>query len=286
MDGVELRLEGFHRKNWHQGLQCILPGSSDAQKTFDNFYENLSNAIGRRYLPVYRMADGEFLFCLGWRRPLSTPDYKRFDFAREYYHGLREKLRRLHGFGTMWGENYTLLESIRGRRRLPNLVRAIAREGVLGLYFMRRGDLWGEEFILPMLKWFKRHDIELTPKNYVPFYMVYAALSRGRELLNGRRVLVATGLTPERRAGIEAGLKRMGARGVEFIDVSANKSLFQPVSTERIAEPPDLVLVGAGIGSANIIVQLSAVAAPVIDAGIYIEGLIDPKRLEERPFLA
>ncbi len=287
VDAVDLELQGFPRKNWHEGLQCILHSCSEVQERFDGFMEKLISATGRHYFPVYRMADGEFMFCLGWRRPFSHHP-GRLDIISDIRVGLREKRNRLRGFGTMWGEHYTFFESVRARRALPDLVRAIARDGVLGLYFMRRGDLWGEQYILPMLKWFNRHGIELSRNNYLPFYMVYAALSGPwqKGLFSGKRVLVATGTNTARQIGIESGLKKAGVRAVEFLSISSSKSMFFRLNLSQISESPDLVLVGAGIGAANIIVQLKDLSVPVIDAGMFLECLIDPKRCGERPFLA
>lgn len=284
VDAVDLRLSGFPWPNRHSPLQCILHGSSDPQAVYDNFVENLMSALGSRYLPVYRMADGEFLFCLGWRPPLSREPQKN-EFINDIIRGFREKKKRLRGFGTMWGENYTAWESFKGRHKLPALIRRIVREGFLGLYFMRREDLWGEEFIVPMTKWFKKHNILLSEQNYVPFYMVYAALSKEKELFHNRKILVATSLTPKRREGIESGLKDAGAAQVEFLNISATKSMFQDIDLGKIKDHPDLVLTGAGIGSANVIVQLDNLPAPVIDAGIFLECLINPAHRAKRPFL-
>lgn len=286
VDSVELKLRGFPCAEWHEGLECILHSETDPQKTFDNFVGNLLDSLGRRYFPVYRMADGEFLFCLGWRPPV-TPVPEKFQALKTLKLGVREKLHELRGFGTMWGENYNLMQTLKGRRKLVGLIQEISRHGMLALYFMRRGDFWGEQFIQPMLRWFRKNSIELTARNYLPFYMVYAALCgpENSQLFAGRKVLVATGADHPGKECIAQGLKDLQAGSVEFLEISPTQSMFTTIDINRIRETPEIVLTGAGVGSANIIAQMREIKAPVIDAGIFLETLIDPSHKDKRPFL-
>jgi hypothetical protein len=61
--------------------------------------------------------------------------------------------------------------------------------------------------------------------------------------------------------------------------------MFDDIDVAPFAGRVDLALVAAGIGSANVLMQLEPLAVPSIDTGITIECLIDPGKRLERPFL-
>jgi hypothetical protein len=263
------------------GLAFHYADGRSAAEEFDRFHGRVVEAVGRSFLPVYRMADGEFAFMVG---------------ARGLEPGLRSALRtvprrvlqRVSGrTGTYWGEAYAGRERRAALGRFRGALAAVARTGVLAPYFALRGDGWGERYHRPVGSWLERHGIRLHAGNYTPFYSVYALLTGPRrdELLRGRRILVVTHLTEERRQGLEVGLEREGVADVAFLPVSRSRALFDDVHAERFRGATDLVLVAAGIGSVSVLAQLEGLGLPVIDCGIALECLIDPERRWERPFL-
>ena len=258
--------------------------SANADTQFDTFAQRVIDATGKTYLPIYRMADGEFSLLLGYHRSRAKG---RPMLARGKSVLVETASRlRLRSFGTMWGEKFTRDEILEARRRLAELIPEVARDGILAAYFMRRGDRWGDEYVGPMLRWLEAHGVVLSERNYVPFYFVYALLNgpRRTELFQGKHVLVATFIDEQRSRAIRDGLIALGARDVSFLPISKSRAMFEEVRYSSESKP-DLALVAGGIGSINVIAQLKHLSIPAIDCGITIECFIDPKRRRERPFL-
>jgi hypothetical protein len=280
-----LQLEGFTQQPVpYGGLSARLLSDDALPRQFESFASRIVAAVGREYLPVYRMSDGEFIFMVGWQRPFVNERLLlRF---RSWMSRTRNRVLRRPS-PTMWGEAYADSERLAAIQRLETAVRHVALRGILAIYFMRRGDRWNEEFFEPVTSWLDDRRIELTPANYVPLYFAYALMNgpRRTELYSGRRILVVTHLNPERRTAIERGLRMEGAAAVKFLPVSASRAMFDDIDVAPFAGRVDLALVAAGIGSANVVMQLEPLAVPSIDAGITIDCLIDPGRRLERPFL-
>ena len=281
---VAFELSGFPPWREYGGFafHSLSPASADAQ--FDRLARRVQEAVGKRYLPIYRMADGEFSLLLGYRRSRAPGR----SFKMRVKGVLLEVASRLRvrRFGTMWGEQFSRTEITRARRRLAELIPWLARHGILAAYFMERGDGWGDEFVEPMFRWLARHGVTLSEDNYVPFYFVYALLNgpRRSELFAGRHVLVATFVDEPRRAAITKGLTAIGASKVTFLPISKSRAMFDTIDCSSVGNP-DIALVAGGIGAINIIKQLEPLNIPTIDCGITIECFIAPSRRRERPFL-
>jgi hypothetical protein len=262
----------------------LFRGFSDdgAEVIFRRFAERVLDGVGKQWLPVYRMADGEFAFVVGPQSLSSGPLQAGLDTARVAWRRLRGAHLR-----TCWNEEYPRRLRRTALDRLTASLARVAAAGYLAPYFMVRPDGWSREFFAPVCSWLDAQDIPLHLDNYVPFYEVYALLggSMRRELLRGRRVLVVTHLTEARRAGIDAGLRSEGVAGAEYLGISANASLFEELDLSGISSGIDVALVAAGIGSVNILDQLEPLGVPCIDCGIGMECLIDPERRWDRPFL-
>ena len=280
-----MELAGFDAKEWYGGLAYRMLEDEPVQKAFDRFSERVLSSVSREFLPVYRMADGEFEFLTG-----KVPVAPDSDGVRRLVHTIATPARRvarLVRFHTVWGETYYAWQRAAALTRLRTSIRHIAERGYLALYFVRRADGWSEEYFTPACEWLDRNGITLTRANYVPFYAVYALLSGPRrwDVFGGRTVLVVTHLTASRRTAIENGLRDLGANAVEFIGISGRGALFETIDVSKVERPIDVALVAAGIGSAPILTQLEPLRVPALDAGMWIDCLVDPARREERPFL-
>ncbi|MEZ0314470.1 MAG: hypothetical protein ACAI38_22095 [Myxococcota bacterium] len=282
---IDFSLRGF--PPWTQygrfAFRSVTTAAADTQ--FDAFATRVIAATGKSYLPIYRMADGEFSLLLGYRRPRGVGRSLRARAKGVLVEGASRL--RLRGFGTMWGERFSRAEILRARDRLAELLPALCNDGVVAAYFMHREDRWGDEYVEPMLRWFEQHGIALTERNYVPFYFVYALLNgpRRHELFGGRHVLVATFAESRRNEAIRKGLIATGAREVSFLPISRSRAMFDQVHHAG-DDKPDIALVAGGIGAINIIAQLANLSIPAIDCGITIECFIEPNRRRERPFLS
>jgi len=280
---LPMDIPGFAgNSKWYGGLGFRSRSSEPMDRQYERFRNRVIAAIGREYLPVYRMADGEFGFMAGQRK--LTRD--RASLRRHVINQVRIRIRG-GSHRTCWGEEYTSLELQRGNEIFLRSLRLVAERGVIAAYFAVRGDGWGEAYFEPVCDWLDANHVALNDDNYVPFYFVYAMLndSRRSELYSGRRVLVVTHLTPERTSALERALLAEGAASVAFISVSANKSLLDSIDPGTVTGPVDIALVAAGIGSVNILAQLESLAIPCIDCGISLECLLDESRRLERPFL-
>jgi hypothetical protein len=105
-----------------------------------------------------------------------------------------------------------------------------------------------------------------------------------KRLINGRRVLIVSGLTDDKRRGIKRGLTEGGASDIQFLPISPKKALLDTIDLGQIRRPVDLVLVGAGVGSANILVQLEPLGVPCLDVGFALSTLGNPELRWNRPF--
>jgi len=285
----KLKLRGFdYPVPPYGGLAFRSFSSVSAQTQFDNFVERVYQSLGHAYLPIYRMADGEFSFLVGWRA--STAPQRGMHAIPYYLRQIASQLRRQvlgHTSSTIWGEVYTQAEKARAQRIMQQGIRHIAEHGILALYFAQRADHWGEQYVRPVCDWFDSYGVRVVDSNYIPFYSVYALLngpSRVR-LYDGKHILVITHLTETRKSAIYRSLMQEGVASARFYEISSNHSMFDHIDVATIQQPVDLVLVAAGIGSVNILQQLELLSVPCIDCGISLDCLVDFNRRLERPFL-
>jgi hypothetical protein len=243
------------------------------EQWFREFRERLLASMGRTYLPVYRMADGEFRFLLG-RRVRWQSEHP----LRDVLAVAAERLGLTHRTArTSWGEHYGRSESRALREKLTNDIRTIATQGYLAVFLGDVGLGTAHEYRQPYCKFVAAMRIPFNSSNYVPFHFVCEALSGPgwEELLRHRRILVATGLDGKNSEAIRDTLHALGARDVQFVGISPDRSMLDSVDTSAVRQPVDLSLVAAGIGAANILVQLQGLKTVVLDIGGYLHCLED-----------
>lgn len=243
-------------------------------------------ADAHRYLPVYRMGDGEFSFALGsveemlpLHRLRPRQAAKR---AWKWATGrLGEHRSGLAGYG--W-EVYSPAERRALLDRYAADVAFVARHGYLALA-LDESPLYAR-FLPYVLDWFDARGIHLHTGNYQHVFAVYALLhgpDRDR-LLRGRRILVVNHGDEARRAAVSDALLRAGAAGVQWMGISRSKAMLERLDLERVEQPVDLVLVGAGVGAATIVAQLEPLRAPSLDVGFALDVLASPDLRWTRPF--
>lgn len=282
----ELQLPGFHQYRPYGLIRHRLVSTAPVQQQYEHFVSRIGDAVGKSSLLVYRMADGEFSFLLGPRPSVLRAKMPLRQRLSEYARYLSYKVG-FRSLTTCWGENYSEKEIDDLRIRMRQSVKHVAERGVLGLYFALRDDHWGEQYYNPMCSWLDCSGITLSEGNYIPFYFVYALLHgpARREILASARVLVITHLTTQRVEAIDTGLRDDGAATVEFLNISANRSMTDKLDLSTVRRPVDLVLIAAGIGSVNILVQLEQFSAPCIDCGITLDCYVNPELRWKRAFL-
>jgi hypothetical protein len=286
---VPLIIPGFSRTVPANAIYQRSFHSEAAATWYQAFVQNVASAIGSRFLPIYRMADGEFIFCVGYKKPTLPPNSSFYDSVRNasgymFQRGKNAVHRR--ALATCWGEVYTVADR---RRLMPEYIsylKTVAENGYLAIHLSERADKFGCEYIDPMIEWMYREQIGLSEENYASFYFVYALLASADKLglFRDRNVAVMTHLTEARKKGIVEGLQRLGARSVQCIPISATRTLVEPAPLENAADGADIVLVGGGIGAVKILANLASTGTVCLDAGFFIDALIDPSMRGQRLF--
>jgi hypothetical protein len=282
---VPFQIPGF-QKQYLSGDRTFAPTNRDCAELFEAFYARVLTAIGHEYLPVLRMSDGEFHFCLGPQPPFPNT-------ARARLRALASRLRtRFRGFvagprGVYSSGIYSSAEWRLARATCAANVRALAERGILALHVsFREGAPFQERFFPALRKWLADHQIGINERNYVPFYFVYALLSgpHRRSILEGRRVLLVNGADPEKQGRIERSLRELGVREIHWIAISGTRSLFERVDPQPFVGKIDIAFVGAGVGKPSILPQLEPLAVPCIDVGYLFEVWANPALASNRPF--
>ena len=290
---IDFVIPGYERSYPRGIFKCLSFTDKDSREWFYEFVETLAAAIGRRYLPVYRMGDGEYRFAVGYKYRSRDPgqpliDYLTHSIWRRMLRVLRwYKNRGINAGGKGYRSgSYSAAELAELKGIWIEHLQTIARQGILSLGFTYRETQFYQAYFVPMVKFFKRNGIELNATNYYPVYFVYALLNgplRSR-LYADRNVLVVTSFDDDKRKAIEQTLMEEGVASAQFICISANRSMYDKIDLASVQRPVDLVLVGAGIGSSNILCQLRPLNTLAIDAGYCIECLANPEWKRRRTF--
>ncbi len=268
--------------------RVFAPEPLSSTEWFGEFVGRLAGAVGKSYLPVMRMSDGEYLFCVGDQPPVPwlplgerLRDHVRYFRNKAKRGGLVAGQRGLYASGT-----YSRDEREEQRKRYAELTARVARDGILAPHLSFGRVPFQEKFFPAVKEWLALHGIVLTRHNYVPFYFVYAALAgEGRErLIAGKRVLVVTNADADKRARVEASLGAQGATAVRWCPISANRSLFDALDVEPLRGTSDIAFVAAGVGKPNVLTQLAPLEIPCVDVGYMLEVWANPAVAEARPY--
>lgn len=285
---VPLRFPNFEK---HFEISTANAYTFDATDCRDWYYEMLAQILeaveSNRYLPIYRMGDGEYRFALGesFGRESSPWRLSLRQLVREFVTGLKGK-KGYHksGSGEYGFEEYSPSEREQVYSVFTECLRYVSKHGILALGLHDRPIY--QTFIPEIFDWFDSYQILINRKNYYHVYAIYA-LMHGPDrfaLLKGRRILVITSLTPVKQRGIEAGLRKIDVADVQFLEVSSSKAMFDKINLEAVEQPVDVVLIGAGVGSVNILAQLEPLQTACLDVGFALSTLANPDLRWNRPF--
>lgn len=286
-------------------LPLELPGNTDAASSYggylnvwsfterstmdwyNTFREDLLATIGRRFYPIYRMADGEFRFLLG-----HTFNFKAKNLLKEFIYislanmGLdvriidgRIAVRR--SFTTSWGEAYAKKQRKLLRWQYIKMLQQLSLDGSLALFLMDSASGICSSQLKPICRFLDGERINLHLGNYVPFHFpTYLLCGPSCNVFyHNRNLLFVSSLGHEERIKLKEYILALGAKSVQFISISENKSLLDTIDCRDIHLPIDICLVAAGIGSANILLQLRSLETIAIDIGGFINCLIEPNRV-------
>jgi hypothetical protein len=269
------------------GVRAYAFDEADCRAWYRRFADDVLAAVeAHRFLPVYRMGDGEFSFALGAIEEVLPLHRLRPRQAARRVLNLLAGRRGGHRSGSPgygW-EAYSPAERRALQPRYAAQLASIARDGYLALG-LDESPLYSR-YLPSVLDWLDAQGVHLHAGNYQHAYAVYALLhgpDRAR-LLRGRSIVVVNHGGADRRDAITAALRDAGAARVQWLGISRDKAMLERLDLSRVAEPVDLALVGAGVGAANVLPQLAPLSAPALDVGFVLDVLADPELRWARPF--
>lgn len=287
---IPFYVPGFRKQARTTDL-VLAPMMEDCGTWFDSFADRVAASIGKSFLPVCRMSDGEFSFLFG-----QQPANLRLPAGARLQRGIRQALgsirRRLTGFhastapGVSSGD-FTPTEWQEYRAVLAGDYLAILEQGTLAIHLSFGQKPFQEHYFPALGRWLAGSGHQLTTSNYVPFYFVYALLRgpRMRDLVPGRRVLLVHSAVGRKREAITRALSAFEPQSIEWLTISPNRSFADTLDLKSVAESPDICLVGAGIGKPRMLMQLEPLHVPCIDAGFAFEVWAEPDRQWDRPYM-
>ena len=288
---VDLRVPAFREMDRYW-LRTYAPEAVDSDRWFADFADRVASAVGKEFLPICRLGDGEYLFLLGFQPPtLRQGIAYPFHFARWLVsrHRPRPELRAggTHARRSLYGSGrYSVSEVTEIRSVYSTALKMIANRGIIAADLSFCSVPFQEHYFPALRAWLKNHDIQLSLTNYVPFYFVYALLtgsSRGR-IFGGKRILVVHSAAGAKQHAIEKALLDNGAAEVVWHRISPERSLYDVVPVARLAGRVDVCVFGAGIGKPALLAQLEGLGVPCIDAGYVMEVWADPSVAASRIF--
>jgi hypothetical protein len=292
-ESIDFDIPGFKKHYVYRGRNTLTTRVRDCAQWYDEMIDRVIKLCGKSFFPICRLSDGEFLFLLG-------PQPKDIRIKHSYLKKIKNVISDLKwgvllrgGIGPFTSGHYhsgrySGSEWRKAKVDQPRLIREISKKGVLALHLNYESIPFCERYFPALNNWLLKNKIEITDQNYYPFYFVYAMLTGNRrsELFGGRRVLVVNGASSQKRDNITKSLFGEGVKEVFWCDISLDRSLYDKISIEKYIGKVDFVLVGAGIGKANIMLQLEPLAVPCIDAGFVFEIWADNKNKYKRSYCA
>jgi hypothetical protein len=239
--------------------------------TGDDYFGVLHHAITsglaeRRAMPIVRFADGEYAFY-------------NYDLT---CNGLYRQAESVQAIREVMPSHIDALRTLAASGMLAPLIFPGNISGKVKKLFKIFPSSKEEPSASTFLKFLFQNGMELTAENYVPFYVVYAYLTSEDfiRLVDGRRVCI---LNAEfNRNSCTDWFARFSSRpDLSFVEtpaeyVATRWPLIKEGVLRQIPPDTDLCIVGAGIGSLPVCVDLAErFSIPAIDAGHVLNMMND-----------
>lgn len=264
----------------------------DCKAELDILFSKATKNYGVKHFGIFRLCDAEYIYCVGRKTPPQLSFARKVKYRVKTFlvntglirqkTGHENKMKKEFWFG----ENYSLKEKREQWEKFLADVRQISLEGFLSPYLMYSRSHFAEEYFEPMLSFFKSNNIELSQENYFPFFFVYVMLNLSpyKDLLfRNKDILIVTSFNERnKKENFSANLEKENIKSLSFYNISHNKAMLEKIDKSKLPHKVDLVLIGAGIGSANIINQLTHLNALCIDAGHALDCISRPELRQER----
>lgn len=284
-----LVLEGFPNSD----IKYLSFRNEECQLSFDNFANTLISSIGKKYLPIVRLSDGEYLFLLGEKPPSRRNQLYIIFFLKYIKFLFRKILKNNFVANTLPGVSsgsYSKSELNASHKNIVSILRDISNSGYLALHLTYAEKPFQEKFHKDLFELFKLSDIDLNSNNYVPFYFIYALFTFPKyrqSLFWGKDILLINSFDDSKKSRIEKTLFSFGCNTLQWINLSNSRSLYDILPNLNYINNLDLILIGAGVGKFNIFNQLNKLnlLIPVVDVGVLFELWADGNLSCTRPFI-
>jgi hypothetical protein len=259
----------------------------DLDKQYANLANRIKESIGRKFLPVIRVSDGEFNLLLGDQPP--GPWWPIYIRIKKIFGLIKRKFITSKSFSnaTYSGDNAVNISEIESIQiSAISGLRLIMKEGVLATHLSLTNKPFQADYFLPFFALLKKNKIEINLTNIVPFYFIYPmVLSHyGDFLFENKSILIIHSATGEKKERIVQAVKARSARKVVWLSISHNKTFYDNLKVENYLGKADVAFIGAGVAKLLLMEQLSKLNIPVIDIGFGFEVWNNPSLGIERPF--
>ena len=244
---------------------------------YNEFVNKVEQSIKNKvFMPICRMSDGEFHFALG--EPKLDVRLNIFQRIRMRLSMIKEKFFLKGGIGPFTvghyhSGRYSAEEWQEAKKRYPKLINKIAKKGIVAWHLNYEQKPFHERYFPNLSNWILKNKIKIDEKNYYPFYFVYALLTGNEKkiLFKNRNILIINGADGSKKKKIIDGISKNNPKKVYYKKISSDRSLYDKISIDKFIGKVDFVIIGAGIGKPNIMVQLEKLNVPCIDAGFIFE---------------
>lgn len=279
-----LNIPGFkkHEKEWGGCYPPNKISSLDWYKKFENKIEIQINK--REFFPLFRLSDGEFIFILGRKFHQYTLKKKINYFfqhiKRSIYYGSTFYSSGRKGYC----ETYSYFKLGKLRKKFTNQLKELSTKGMLCYNFSPH--ILTKPYQKDFFNYMNINNIILNESNYFQFYFVpgYFLGEKIQEIYRDKRILIFTSDMKIRNENLKNTLMKFGAKKVDFYKTSLNTPLQDTIKTNKVEDQPDLVLIGAGVGSVNILNQIKDLKCLSIDSGFIVDALSDFNLARTRPY--
>ncbi|MBN4080079.1 hypothetical protein JYT31_00280 [Beggiatoa alba] len=259
----------------------------DLDKQYANLINRTKESIGRRFLPVIRVSDGEFNLLLGDQPP--GPWWPIHIRIKKIIGLIKRKFINAKSFSNAAysGDNVVNISEIESIRiSAISGLRLIMKEGVLAVHLSLTNKPFQADYLLPFFATLEKDKIEINSTNIVPFYFIYPmVLSHyGDFLFENKTIMIIHSATGEKKNRIIKAVKARSASKVIWLSISHNKTFYDNLEVEKYLGKADVAFIGAGVAKLLLMEQLSILNIPVVDIGFVFEVWSNPSLSVERPF--
>jgi len=260
---------------------------------YKRFISLILKNIGVNYFPVLRISDGELLLLCGIQH-----ESRRANFLKRLLENSKNIVRKLtkqndyilysHIFGsfdhtTGQSETYKFNKKKYASDKIENVkkkfikeVKEISKAGILSIHLSYSSKYsLVEKFWLSFFKILNSNSISLNAQNCFPFYFVYMLLSDKKTFGNiifNKKILCVSSASGSKQKNIIGSIANFKPKKIDWLAIPTSNTFFSEIETDKLPDDKyDIVLLAAGTGKTNIIMQLKKFNCPVIDCGFYFE---------------